>query len=737
MARRPRGVDPDQELEAGKSYDQRIIDEAKYRFRRAQEWEGGFRKLYTEDVKFANGDSDNGWQWPENIKRDRDLRNLPTLTVNKTKMHVLLLANEARQNPPQARVKPVGEKVSYDAAQVWEGLVRHIEYISNAQSIYIHTKEAQLEGGIGYLRLGHDFVDDRSFDQELRIEPLETLNTYLDCDIKRVDGSDAMWAFIYDEWDRKEFAKRFPDIRLPPPARGAGLDNRDDWIRNDAIRVAEYYRINLEEDELIYIEETDGSSWTGLRSEMPSPWRDDLEAYAVGDKGADYKARKLMVRQLQWFKLAGDWIIDRNDGSDPQKKPLKGHYIPIARMVGRERIIENKLYRAGIVRTLKDQQRMYNYNSSGQVEVVALQTKTPWIIAAEAIEGNEAAWNNANRSNAAYLTYRAFDEDGNKIDPPQRLAPPVPAQGFLEGLRIAAAEMEMATGQYQGQQQNPNPMIERSPRAIDERSRMGQLANYDFTDNEMQCVRHLAVMIIDLAPHIYDTERVVKIRAADGTISDILIKPDQDVAYKDEKPTKEGEAIKVLFNPKIGKFAVEADVGPAYQTQREEAWNAFVQIVGASPELMGIIGDLGFLAADWPMADKIAERLRRQIEQTAPWLLKDGQVGPLVQKLQTDLQTAQQQNADLMERLADARIKLKGKDEMRNIDVYDANTRRLSAEAGAVEGFLKLDEGGILAKMIQKTVGQMLGFSLEDIEKANAEAIANQSEGKESAAANA
>src|SRR5580658_209993 len=141
MARQPRKTDTEREQELAKDADTQIIDEAKYRFKRGQDWEGGFLKLYNEDVKFANGDSDNGWQWPDNIKRDRDVNNRPCLTVNKTKMHVLLLANEARQNPPQPKVKPVGDKVSYEAAEVWEGLLRHIQYVSNAVDVRMKAKE--------------------------------------------------------------------------------------------------------------------------------------------------------------------------------------------------------------------------------------------------------------------------------------------------------------------------------------------------------------------------------------------------------------------------------------------------------------------------------------------------------------------------------------------------------------------------------------------------------------------
>lgn len=722
MARQPRASrQTDESLvdQGGDTEDKKILREAKDRFRRAADWEGDFRKLYIDDVKFANGDSVNGWQWPDNVKQDRDINNRPCLTINKTKVIINKLVNEAKQNPPEPRIKPVGDKASYDAAMVWQDLIRHICYISNATALQGTAKESQLEGGIGYWLVSHDFVDDRSFDQEIRLLPLNALDVFLDCDIKQTDGSDAMWGFVFQEFDRKEFEKQNPRVPLPP-ARSPGLDDKDDWIRKDAVRVAEYYRIVLTDDELLFMEDEQGNSWTGLRSEIPKNdkiWSKLLAEYDVGDQGAHFKKRKVRNRQLEWFKIAGSEIMDRNT-------ELKGKYVPIVRLVGRERKIENRLYRSGLVRQLMDPQRMYNYNSSGEVEVVALQTKSPWIVAMAAIEGNEDAWAKANTINAAYLTYRHTDDEGQPIPPPERANPPVPAQGFLEGLRVAASELEMASGMAQAQQVNPS--LERTPKAIDERMRTGEVVNYDFTDNEMQAVRHTAVIILDMAPYIYDTERVVKLRAKDGTISDVNIDPNAELAYRAEKPSEADKIVKKYLNPKFGKYAVEADVGPAYQTQRQAAWDAFVQIITHSPELIAKIGDLGFLAADFPMAQEIAERLRRDIENTMPWLLKDGQVGPIVKNLTAELQNSQQRLGELMEQLAEARLKVRSKDELRDVEVENAKTRRLTAEAGAAESLIKLGEGHGLKALIQQTLAEMLGFDPSQIEKANKAVVAEK-----------
>jgi hypothetical protein len=682
----------------GMSEDEKILQEARDRFKRCQEWEAEFRKLYVADVKFANGDSDNGWQWPNDLKRDRDINQRPSLTINKTAQHVLQITNDARQNKPSITVKPATQEVSYDAAQIFEGLIRYIERTSKAQAIYDDATESQVEGGVAYWRVITEHVSDDSFDQEIRIAPVrDHLNVYLDPDIKQRDGSDAKYGFVFEELPEDEFERQYPNRKLPVDSSTA-LDEGDDWVRKDNVRIAEYYRITEKKDTLVYMEDpAGGPPWTGRVSTMPPELRATFDP-------KKHKNRAVVDRKLMWYKIAGNEIVARTE--------QVGKYVPIIRLVGREKVIEGRLERKGHVRTLKDPQRMYNYNSSGQVEYGALQTKTPWVGPAEAFEGNEVAWHNANRSNAAYLTYKHQDAEGNPLTPPARPEAPGSSPAFLDGMKIAASELEMASGQYQAQMGAPSN--ERSGKAIAERQRQGDTATYHFIDMLGVAIAYTGNIILDLIPKIYDTERVIQILGRDGTQTKVTIKPDAAKAMEEEKSREE---VRVIFNPNVGKYLVEADIGPAYSTQRQEAWNAFVQIVSQSPDLIGKIGDLMFQAADFPLADKIAERLKRWIEATTPFLLDPDAQNPMLAQLQTELADKGTQIGELLQTLAETQIKLKRqeasaktREEKRGIDVYDAETRRIVGLGNTV-GDMGHD---VLKPLIRKTLAEMLGFQLTD-----------------------
>lgn len=686
MARRHRS-----RIVADDSEDNDILEEAKDRFQRCLDWESTFRTLYVMDVKFANGDSDNGWQWPDDLRKDREVNKRPALTINKTARHVAMITNDARQNKPSVSIKPTGNESSFTSAQIYEGLVRDIEYKSAAQDIYDDATDSQVEGGIGWWRVSQIYTDDDSFDQELRIEPVRNhLNVFLDPDIKKKDGSDSRFGFVFDDLPKEEFEKLYPDIDMATIGQVTGLAENeiDNWIKEDSIRVAEYYRILEENDELYWVEGANGDQTTFKRSEAPKGFEKEL----VEGK---FKKRKIVNKRLEWYKIAGNKIIDR--------RKLKGRYVPLVRVVGVERVIEGKLERKGFVRALKDPQRMYNYNTSAAIEFGALQSKSPYLGAAAAFEGNEVAWANANRQNAAYLTFRHIDNEGNPLPPealPRRQDPPVAAPVFLEGMKIAAAEMEMVTGQYPAQMGQPSN--EKSGKAIQERQRQADTATYLFVNNLAMAIRYTGKIIIDLVPHIYDTKRVIQILGRDGTQSKVTVDPGLEQAVLQKQ---EGEVINVLFNPNVGKYEVESDVGPAYATQRQEAYNAFVQIVTGAPALIDEIGDLMFRSADFPLADKIAERLRRKIQAQAPYLLEDGGTTPQLAQMQQALQAAQGQVGELIQKLAEKNIELKNREEEYAIRRNEADTRRLTAESTAMVDMAKI---GRELKELQVTILQTL-----------------------------
>src|SRR5262245_42395055 len=89
--------------------DDKLVQEAQKRFGLCQDAESDFRTLFLEDLRFAHGDSDNGYQWPAEVRSARQLEKKPCLTINKTLQHNRQITNQARENKPAIRVSPVDD----------------------------------------------------------------------------------------------------------------------------------------------------------------------------------------------------------------------------------------------------------------------------------------------------------------------------------------------------------------------------------------------------------------------------------------------------------------------------------------------------------------------------------------------------------------------------------------------------------------------------------------------------
>jgi hypothetical protein len=631
------------------SADEKLLEEVKARFQRCQDFESEARNLWKADLRFANGDPENGWQWEDAMRRQRELDKRPCLTINKVKQHNRQITNEARQNKPSIRVYPVDGGADKKTAEIFNGIIRHIEQNSNADTAYDTASEHAVDAGLGYWRVVTDYANEDSFDQEIFIKRVKNpLNVYIDPDIQEADGSDARFGFVFEDIPKDEFEARYPDAEaITWPMESGGTD----WLQKDTIRIAEYFKRSEKRDTLY----EDGRK----ASEMTPEERD---AY----KASGMRSRPVKSCYFEWHLIAGgSQILER--------KEWLGRYLPIVRVVGDEVEVDGKIDRKGHTRQMKDAQRMYNYNSSASVEYGALQTKTPILAPIEAIEGYESYWDNANTANLPYLPFNHVDETGNPIPMPQRMTPPAPATLFLEGMRVASEEMKMASGQYDasmGAKSN-----ETSGRAIMARQREGDVATFHFIDNVARAIKYTGKILVDLIPKIYDTERVIRILGEDGKPDEAQIKPDMQQAYAEVKHPLTGD-VQEIYNPSVGRYDVVVAVGPSYSTKRQEAFQALTEMASRSPQLMSVAGDLIMKAADFPMADQLAERL----EKTLPPNLQEqeGEEIPAQAKAQIEhlTQVVQQLDGAVQNMSAELEDKELKERELR-VKEYDAETKRL------------------------------------------------------------
>jgi hypothetical protein len=274
-----------------------------------------------------------------------------------------------------------------------------------------------------------------------------------------------------------------------------------------------------------------------------------------------------------------------------------GAYIPIVPVIGEEIRIGRRTIRHGIIRFAKGPQRMLNYNVSAETEAVALQPKAPFIGTEKNFEQYQDIWEAANRKNFPYLPYTPDGANGNQA--PQRMQPQVSSQGFSNGIERAERHIQTVIGIYNsslGAQSN-----ETSGKAVIARQREGDTGTFVYIDNWTRAIRYTGKILVDLIPHVYDTARTLRINGEDGKVEKLAINQIGGIDANGQPITQNDVT--------VGSYDVAIEMGPSYSTKREEAKDGMGQLVQAVPDIFPLIGDLFVKAQDWPMADKISERL--------------------------------------------------------------------------------------------------------------------------------
>jgi len=615
-----------------------IIDEAIDFLKLCNDADTMNRQEGLEDLKFVNGD-----QWPVELQNSRNLESRPVLTINKLDGYCRQVTNQQRQQRPRIKVHATNNEADVKTAQVIEGMCRHIEVNSNADNAYDTAFDHAVRMGWGFWRVTTNYVKEDSFDQEIYIDAIPNpFTVYFDPNSERVDGSDAERCLITTMMSKEKFRKLYPDNDdgTSFTQRGTG-DSQSEWITKEDIRLAEYFYVHRESATLYQL-----SNGTSTFAEGKD-FRARLEAAGIQIIGE----RKSYKRTIKWKKLTAVEVIEERD--------WPGQYIPVVPVYGRHVVIGDKRHKFGMVRHAKDAQRMYNFWQTTITESVALAPKAKWVMAEGQDEGHESEWAAANVKSLPLLRYKQTDIDGQPAPPPQRLQPEPPPSGVMAAAAGINTDIATLMGIYDPSQQLPGNI---SGKALNGQQQQVDLTNFDFYDNLTKSIAQTGKIILDLIPHIYDSQRVMRIIGDDG-------KPD---LVQINQPTQDEQGVyKVMHDMTVGQYDVVMDTGPGFNSKRQAAVEAMMPLVNGNPELFKVAGDLVFRNMDFPGAEVIADRLA-----AANPMSQIDDKSPVPPQVQMQLKANQAQMQQMQQQLQQMQMVIKQRQDIEQVK-QDAETKRV------------------------------------------------------------
>ena len=616
-----------------------------------------------DDLRFMAGSPDNQWQWPADVLATRGsvqgqtINARPCLTINKLPQHVRQVTNEQRQNRPTGKVIPADDRADVRVAEIFDGMVRHIEYISDADVAYDTACDNQVTYGEGYIRILTEYAREDSFDQDIKIGRVRnSFSVYMDPAIQDPCGADAEWCFITEDVSKTEYERMFPDAAPISSllSQGVGDQSLSQWLSEDMVRIAEYFYYEHEKATLNLYPDN-------ITAFANSPQDKQLKAMF----GKPLRSRTVDRKKVKWIKTNGFEVLEERDWA--------GKHIPVVRVIGNEFEVDGQLYVSGLVRNAKDAQRMYNYWVSQEAEMLALAPKAPFIGYGGQFEGYEMQWKTANTNNWPYLEVNpdVTDGAGAVLPLPQRAAPPLAQTGLIQAKLGAADDIKGTTGQYDsslGAQSN-----ERSGRAILAREKQGDTGTYHYVDNLSRAIRYVTRQLVDLIPKIYDTARVARIVGLDGEVGMVKINPMQPEPVKEIRD-ENGLVIDKIYNPSVGVYDVCVTTGPGYMTKRQEALDAMSMLLQSNPQLWTVAGDLFIKNMDWPGAQEMAARFAKIID---PKVMEGEDQSPEMQMAKMQIEALTKELNQVVGMLERVEQSIEAQEVQ--IKAYDAETKRISA----------------------------------------------------------
>jgi hypothetical protein len=207
-------------------------------------------------------------------------------------------------------------------------------------------------------------------------------------------------------------------------------------------------------------------------------------------------------------------------------------------------------------------------------------------------------------------------EAGHLVGPPQRQSHSSDLSSSAILIQQADNDLKAVTGYYDASLGSPGP--EQSGKAILARQKQGNLGNFNYQDNFAVAIATVGRYLVDLIPKIYSEARIVRVLGLDEREKQVMVHAGQPP----QEPVPDG--IDGVYDLSAGTYDVTVNVGPSFQSLRQEQREAMTAFVTAYPPSFPMIGDLLVKAMDWPGSQQISERMKKLLP---PGIAEDGPDG--------------------------------------------------------------------------------------------------------------
>ena len=608
------------------------ITEVNQALKDSQEAEYDIRENVREAHHFIDK-RDGQWE-PEIINM---LSNRPRYTLDKTGPIVDQISGEIDNADFTIRVRPSGGEATKDNAKIFDGLIRNIRNVSNAEMVFKTASRSAVTGGIDGFEIVQDYVDADSIDdQDLFIRKIHNYvdRVWFDQMAEEQDNNDARFCFVLSKITVPEYEKKFGEA----PTGGIG-DQRTNQVYSykptDMVMIGKFLYKKPRNIKLVKM--SNGKTYREDSEEFQQVKDEFAAAGITEEKSRNRKSWRVYSRLFTNDK----WL------SEPEETVFD--YLPVVALYGNYKVSENKKIYRGVVEKLIDPQRIYNYSVSRQIEEGALAPRDKFWMTRTQVAGNEDTLSTMNTNADPVQTYT---HDPEAPGAPVRTNSSQVNQGLAQVAATASEDLNAAAGLFSANM-GDNPGLQ-SGVALDIQTSKGDNGMTKWINMVEVAICYAGKVLINAIPRSYDSTRQVRILSEDGSF-------EMQTINEQVKDMQTGEIV-TLNNLSAGDYDSVCEAGLAFKSKQKEAAAAFVEMAQVDPSLIELSGDILMKNMQQDGFEDAGERKRIQ-------LINQGLI-PQSQMTEEELQVEQNkqqqpQQPDAMMIAAQAEVK-KAEAEMLN-----------------------------------------------------------------------
>jgi len=439
--------------------------------------------------------------------------------------------------------------------------------------------------GYGCFELGEAFIDTGDSKNELqRIEWRSLFNAsstvYWHEAAQMIDKSDAKRCTKLKRFTKKSFIAEFPDLTPVSAHDPIRLDYESNLLnrQDDAVWVATRYEVIDAEETVFVYHNLVTTEVETFSEEKHEEIKNDLKKVEFLEFARE---RKIIRRRIEKSVFTGDAFIET-----PRR--ISGEYIPIIPVYGHRIYVNGNEWYKGFVRDLKDASRLLNQQLSQLSENAAGTGADKPIFDPQQVEDPAIKQSWADPTNKPYFLAKALrDADGKIIQPgPTSYVKPAQLDGSTAALlQLVPQLIRDFTGGAPQETVDPNT----SGKAIVAARKIQDLMTQPVLENISSAIEWSGVVYASKASELYTTPRIIRTIGKDGS------ETTQEIMKQSMDETT-GKMIQTN-NLNDKRFRAYADIGPQYETQRQESTDTALRMIetlasvpGAEPFIPELVG---------------------------------------------------------------------------------------------------------------------------------------------------